>query len=428
MRKTPLSLNSEIKLTELLPAKNEDALDAVKQDSALYSSTVSPQQSINLTGKRISSNQKSASTMDQMSRQSEMNSEQFKPKSSESHQAPGDKGPSQAVKPQKSAQVSMEQSPNCTIYIIYKRNKIQLKLNITSQTVKWLNQRLMQAVYEFEKNNLQSEDPRREIEKIVTFQSANKNISVSYYLTLLDRDLDIFENATLSLEPLFLEIIPHQRDFVNLKDFNFIKCIGLGGFSRVYLVQQKTSGKMFALKLIDKMFIIKNKKEVIVQNERNIMTQIAHPFLLKLEYAFESNYFIGFVMEYCAGGELFYHLRRIKRMTEDQARFYFTEICLGIQYLHEKYIIYRDIKPENIFLDIDGHVRIGDFGLSKPQMDENEFAYSFCGSPEYMAPGTRARHPHPHTRTPSRTFISRSRLRAHPPRCARWHLYTAPAS
>jgi serine/threonine protein kinase len=73
-------------------------------------------------------------------------------------------------------------------------------------------------------------------------------------------------------------------------------------------------------------------------------------------------------------------------MTEDQARFYFIEICLGIDFLHERHIIYRDIKPENILLDIDGHIRIGDFGLSKPDMDENEFAYSFCGSPEYMAP------------------------------------------
>ena len=114
------------------------------------------------------------------------------------------------------------------------------------------------------------------------------------------------------------------------------------------------------------------------------MTLIDHPFLLKLEYAFESKSFLGFAIEYCAGGELFYHLRRIKRMTEDQARYYFMEICLGIQYLHERAIIYRDIKPENILLDIDGHIRIGDFGLSKPDMDENEMAYSFCGSPEVI--------------------------------------------
>lgn len=94
---------------------------------------------------------------------------------------------------------------------------------------------------------------------------------------------------------------------------------------------------MFALKLIDKGFIIENKKEIIVQNERNIMISILNqPFLLKIEYCFENKSYLGFAMEYCAGGELFYHLRRIKRMDEEMAKFYFVEICLGIDYLHKK--------------------------------------------------------------------------------------------
>lgn len=69
------------------------------------------------------------------------------------------------------------------------------------------------------------------------------------------------------------------------------------------------------------------------------MASIAHPFLLKLEYAFESRSYIGFCMEYCAGGELFYHLRSIKKMDEETARFYFVEICLGIDYLHKRYFL-----------------------------------------------------------------------------------------
>lgn len=87
-------------------------------------------------------------------------------------------------------------------------------------------------------------------------------------------DLNLFEQATISLEPYIYEkptyISPNYQ--VNLRDFNLIKCIGLGGFSRVYLITKKDTGKMFALKLIDKEFIVKNKKQVIVQNERNIMT------------------------------------------------------------------------------------------------------------------------------------------------------------
>jgi len=72
-------------------------------------------------------------------------------------------------------------------------------------------------------------------------------------------------------------------------------------------------------------------------------------------------------------------------MNEEQALFYFTEICLSMLYLHQMGIMYRDIKPENILIDLDGHIKIADFGLSK-MTGPDEYAYSFCGSPEYMAP------------------------------------------
>jgi serum/glucocorticoid-regulated kinase 2 len=91
-------------------------------------------------------------------------------------------------------------------------------------------------------------------------------------------------------------------------------------------------------------------------------------------------------MDYCAGGELFYHLRKVKRMSEEEARFYFIEILAGIQYLHENSILYRDLKPENLLINIDGHIKITDFGLSKPDVGRDDLAYTFCGSAEYMPP------------------------------------------
>ena len=87
-------------------------------------------------------------------------------------------------------------------------------------------------------------------------------------------------------------------------------------------------------------------------------------------------------MEWCPGGELFFLLKNNKRISEEKARFYFIEICLGVQYLHSKNIIYRDLKPENLLFDIDGHLKIADFGLAKPDIDDDHMAYSFCGSPE----------------------------------------------
>ena len=93
-----------------------------------------------------------------------------------------------------------------------------------------------------------------------------------------------------------------------------------------------------------------------------------------------------FVMEYCAGGELFGLIKKYRRLTEDVAKFYIIEILLGLSYLHQQKVVYRDIKPENILLDIEGHVKIADLGLAKPDMGKGELAYSFCGSPEYMSP------------------------------------------
>lgn len=71
------------------------------------------------------------------------------------------------------------------------------------------------------------------------------------------------------------------------------------------------------------------------------------------------------MMDLCTGGEVFFHLNRLRRFSEAQAKFYFAEILLGIEYLHSKNVVYRDIKPENILIDVDGHIRIADFGLSK---------------------------------------------------------------
>ena len=88
----------------------------------------------------------------------------------------------------------------------------------------------------------------------------------------------------------------------------------------------------------------------------------------------------------CPGGELFYYLKSVKRMSEENARFYFIEILYGLMYLHQQNIIYRDLKPENLLINHDGHVKIADFGLSKYGLDSREVTNSFCGSTEYMPP------------------------------------------
>lgn len=94
------------------------------------------------------------------------------------------------------------------------------------------------------------------------------------------------------------------------------------------------------------------------------------------------------VLDFMPGGELFFHLKKQKRFNEDRARFYIAEIILAIQFIHDQNIIYRDLKPENVLLDKDGHVCLTDFGLSRTGLEEGngDKAFTFCGTPEYLAP------------------------------------------
>ena len=105
-----------------------------------------------------------------------------------------------------------------------------------------------------------------------------------------------------------------------------------------------------------------------------------------MHWAFQSEHYLFIVLEFCPGGEIFYHMNKVLRFSERVAKFYFAEIVLALEYLHNRNIFYRDLKPENILLDQDGHIKLADFGISRPNFTERERTNSFCGSPEYMSP------------------------------------------
>ena len=108
---------------------------------------------------------------------------------------------------------------------------------------------------------------------------------------------------------------------------------------------------------------------------------------MKMHYAFQTKEKLFLVLDYCPGGELFFHLSRYRRFQEPVARFYAAELLLAIGHLHKNGIIYRDLKPENVLLDAYGHVKLGDFGLAKDGVRHPcRGARSTCGTPEYMAP------------------------------------------
>ena len=105
-----------------------------------------------------------------------------------------------------------------------------------------------------------------------------------------------------------------------------------------------------------------------------------------MNYVFQTDHKVFFVMRFVRGGELFTHLRQVTRFPEERARFYAIQVAMALGHLHSKNIIYRDLKPENVLLDDKGHIKITDFGLSKLNLDSNAKTFSFCGTPEYIAP------------------------------------------
>lgn len=171
-----------------------------------------------------------------------------------------------------------------------------------------------------------------------------------------------------------------------LDDFQLVKVLGKGSYGKVMLVKHANTGQTYAMKMLRKENVLKRNQVEHTKSERNVLERVTHPFIVNLEYAFQTPKKLYFVLEYCAGGELFFHLSRAGRFSEGRCRFYTSELLLAIGHLHALDIIYRDLKPENVLLDTDGHVKLTDFGLSKEGITDNISAQSMCGTPEYLAP------------------------------------------
>lgn len=177
-----------------------------------------------------------------------------------------------------------------------------------------------------------------------------------------------------------------QDRLINFKCFTVLEEIGSGSFGKVYKVIKNDTKQVFALKQLNKEFLIKQKQLKYAIGECKILAYLNHPFIIKLNYAFQTPKNLYMVLDYCPNGDLMTHLGEKSRFPESVAKFYIAEIILAIEYLHTLDIVYRDLKPENILLDRAGHIRLADFGLAKENVNPLNPAMSFCGSPAYLAP------------------------------------------
>jgi len=173
---------------------------------------------------------------------------------------------------------------------------------------------------------------------------------------------------------------------IGFKSFEIIDILGHGAFGRVFKCKKKGSPNEYAMKVLKKAFLYKNKHLKYAITECNILKQADHPFVIKMHYSFQTPDNLYMILDYCPGSDLAYHLNKKQIFDEEEAKFFIAEIILAIEYIHSLNVVYRDLKPENILIDHDGHCRLADFGLAKENIGEKDFAKSFCGSPAYLPP------------------------------------------
>ncbi|KAL7682281.1 putative GPCR kinase, Phox domain, protein kinase-like domain superfamily, PX domain superfamily [Plasmopara halstedii] len=184
-----------------------------------------------------------------------------------------------------------------------------------------------------------------------------------------------------------LNRVSSGEQIVTLQDFRMIQVIGRGSFGKVVLVRHNTTKKLYAMKILAKENIVRRKQVEHTRTERRVLGCTRHPFIVGLHYAFQTAKRLYFVLDYCPGGELFYHLSRMKKLPEYMACFYAAEITLALEHLHGLGVVYRDLKPENILLTSDGHIKLADFGLAKEGIHDGvNGTNSLCGTPEYLPP------------------------------------------
>lgn len=169
----------------------------------------------------------------------------------------------------------------------------------------------------------------------------------------------------------------------SLADFQLMRTLGTGTFGRVYLCRLKGSENYFAMKMLQKLEVVRLKQVEHVNNEKDILARIKHPFIVNLMCTFQDERNVYMLEEYVVGGELFSHLRRAGRFSNDVTKFFAAQITLALAHLHSLDIIYRDLKPENLLLDAEGNIKLTDFGFAKIVHDRT---WTLCGTPEYLAP------------------------------------------
>mmetsp|Transcript_35237 Transcript_35237/g.70245 ORF Transcript_35237/g.70245 Transcript_35237/m.70245 type:complete len:547 (-) Transcript_35237:609-2249(-) len=208
------------------------------------------------------------------------------------------------------------------------------------------------------KGNMQPEDCKNDI-----FDSLRDDVMASMKLDILPRFLD---------SPKYKDMVDlnfEQRKVATMSEFDLYRFLGAGGFGMVLLGKKKDNSRFYAIKVIDKRILISQNQSHSIFREKEVLACVEHPFIVALRYAFQTEDHLCLVLDYIEGGNMFSDLMR-GPYTHERAVFYAAQIVLATQHLHELNILYRDLKPDNVLLTLDGHVKLADMGAARGISDD----------------------------------------------------------
>ena len=241
------------------------------------------------------------------------------------------------------------------------------------------------------KNNKENNKSNKNANKL-SINTPDQSLKKSHNMETNEDDEDIEE-----LEDSFYssdESDSNKNEKIGPSNFVCLALLGQGSFGEVYLVKKKDSNDFYAMKVLDKCRIAKQNIFKYVLTERNVLSVMNNPFIVKLNYAFQTSEKLFLLLDYCPGGDLSKQLQIQTRFSEEKAKFYICEIILALGELHKHNIIFRDLKPDNVVIDKEGHALLTDFGLSRGGVEGKDMAKSFCGSIAYLAPEMLSRTGH----------------------------------
>lgn len=218
------------------------------------------------------------------------------------------------------------------------------------------------------------------VEDVISAPNKDFRLPGEGMMSASDKDFGLSNQGLMSMSN---EGLMGDEKRFRLEDFSLLTTIGTGTFARVCLCQEEHTRDYYALKVMAKHDLVRQKQVAHVKSEKSILEQVNHPFLLELLWSHQDSSFLYMLFPYVVGGELFSYLRRAGNFPAATTLFYSAEIVSALEYLHSLCIIYRDLKPENLLLDSDGHLKIIDFGFAKRVTDRT---WTLCGTPEYLAP------------------------------------------